>query len=56
MRLISLHANQLPLAPLAELFEQMGDDSQRCDDADYMSSHPSDAERLARFRQADAGR
>lgn len=51
-----LHANQLPLAPLAELFEQMGDDSQRCDDADYMSSHPSDAERLARFRQADAGR
>lgn len=51
-----LKANRLPLAPLADLFEDMADERQglKQEPADYMSSHPSDAERIARFRQADA--
>lgn len=62
-----MHANHVPLAPMAALFEKMQDgDAARAKQADgsregeggegydYLSSHPSDAERIARLRSADA--
>ncbi|WP_052452510.1 M48 family metallopeptidase [Noviherbaspirillum autotrophicum] len=90
-----MHANGVPLSPMAHLFEKMADERERAqpadarqssaqqdDDededegegeeeqpdvgrrphkpapgtrrADYLSSHPSDAERIARLRAADA--
>ncbi|MFP5392462.1 MAG: M48 family metallopeptidase [Gammaproteobacteria bacterium] len=62
-----LQHNGIALAPLASLFERMRE-SQRARSAkrgragsadetpDYLSSHPSDAERIARLRAADAAR
>lgn len=62
-----MHANHVPLAPMAALFEKMQDeDAARVKETDgnqenagregydYLSSHPSDAERIARLRAADA--
>ena len=59
-----LQQNDLPLAPLATLFERMheqrtGHQAGKDKDAqtsDYASSHPSDAERIARLRAADRRR
>lgn len=62
-----LHANHVPLTPMAALFEKMHEmDAAQAkaaggnreidgeDGVDYLSSHPSDAERIARLRRADA--
>lgn len=60
-----MRANKLPLAPMAELFERMGADGEKdkkkratreSDEDelfDYLSSHPSDSERIAAMRAAD---
>jgi Zn-dependent protease with chaperone function len=58
-----MHANGLPLAPMAALFEKMADapahaavvrgKARRKESFDYLSSHPSDMERIARLRAAD---
>jgi Zn-dependent protease with chaperone function len=58
-----LHANHVPLTPMATLFEKMRDaDGARAkatgDNAeqggyDYLSSHPADDERIARLKAAD---
>lgn len=62
-------ANGLPLEPMAGLFERMNEKDKRRaararqqrgeteedDDADYLSSHPSDAERIRKLRAADLG-
>lgn len=74
-----MQANGLPLSPMAELFERMGDarrqgndndglnddrqqegrssrrtESRRNTSLDYLRSHPSDDERIAKLRAADA--
>lgn len=66
-----MRVNGVPLSPMADLFERMGEDEahtakRRPADrqgveegeelVDYLSSHPSNAERIARFRAADARR
>lgn len=61
-----LHANHVPLTPMAVLFEKMHEmdaaqakaaggnrDNDGEDGVDYLSSHPSDAERIARLKEAD---
>ena len=70
-----LHANSIPLAPMADLFVKLGSSAGRGDasaeatatppasskkspraadaTADFFSSHPSDAERIAALRAAD---
>ncbi|HVL75649.1 MAG TPA: M48 family metallopeptidase [Noviherbaspirillum sp.] len=59
-----MRANGLPLSPIAQLFERLGtpdDDDDRAPHSrsgrsaviDYLSSHPSDAERIATLRAAD---
>jgi Zn-dependent protease with chaperone function len=77
-----MHANQLPLSPMADLFAKMGDaredgyasaakpeeegeqrkqrrrtkaERKRQSSMDYLRSHPSDEERIAKLRAADAG-
>ncbi|RJG05300.1 hypothetical protein D3870_04060 [Noviherbaspirillum cavernae] len=70
-----MRENGLPLSPMADLFERMGNaladadegvegedepledagkKPHRTDFSDYFSSHPSDQERIARLRAADA--
>lgn len=61
-----MRANNLPLAPMAMLFERMGQVHEDDEDAqlegapqdaewlDYLSSHPNDAERVEALRRADA--
>ncbi|HEY8607378.1 MAG TPA: M48 family metallopeptidase [Noviherbaspirillum sp.] len=55
-----MQANRLPLSPMADLFERLGGDEAgdgaSDEDLAYLSSHPADAERIARFRAADRGR
>ena len=59
-----LHQNDLPLAPMATLFERMHEQrvghsagkDKEAQPSDYASSHPSDAERIARLRAADRRR
>lgn len=60
-----MRANRVPLTPMAALFEKMhaaesteekadDDDEEESDGGfDYLSSHPSDAERIARLKAAD---
>ena len=62
-----MQANALPLTPMAELFVRMGrsetpapppSDGKGADrtapaSSEFFSSHPSDAERIARLRAAD---
>lgn len=74
-----MHANAVPLSPMADLFDKMraasdegkshharkhkrgvrrpaDEDGEQDEPLEYFSSHPSDAERIARLRAADAGR
>ena len=59
-----MRANHVPLAPMAALFEKMhaidaartsaaGEEKEEGDGFEYLDSHPSDAERIARLRAAD---
>lgn len=63
-----MHANGIPLTPMAELFRKMQvadadehdvhdhEDDEDAELLDYFSSHPSDDERIARLKAADKAR
>ncbi|MEN3291948.1 MAG: hypothetical protein V7642_1201 [Burkholderiales bacterium] len=58
-----MRANRIPLSPMADLFEKMGNppaadraaSAPQVNRSGYFSSHPSDDERIASLRAADQG-